>query len=299
MESLLIVIRNLQVIFGGVYAAAIVGVVLNSSLLPIAIKCLYTSICEKEVHVKRSIVNMMKENSAELKMLVCVHAPNDVSPLLSFLKAFHPTKDNQLDLYLLHLKQFTGSHSPIFLVHDRKETKSEFIMEFFEDMILPFYQLEQEFSGFVTMNAYTSISPPKDMSEDIFTLVANKEISLMILPFHRKWYSGSCLIEYENSVVRNLNCSVIDSISCFVGILIHHPNTREKLQHMSTSVSICMIFIGGKDDREELALSKRMAEHPSVSLDIIRFVANDELVVSMDWDKVMDVEALKVDEQHE
>jgi len=43
---------------------------------------------------------------------------------------------------------------------------------------------------------------------------------------------------------------------------------------------VAVIFIGGKDDREALAYASRVAQHPQVKLEVIRFLEDDNSVES-------------------
>ncbi|KAK8628970.1 hypothetical protein V6N13_077829 [Hibiscus sabdariffa] len=43
---------------------------------------------------------------------------------------------------------------------------------------------EENNRGLVTVNAFTAISPPKLMHEDVCTMALNKQTSFILLPFH-------------------------------------------------------------------------------------------------------------------
>ncbi|MBA0762307.1 hypothetical protein Gotri_011941 [Gossypium trilobum] len=128
------------------------------------------------------------------------------------------------------------------------------------------------------------------MHEDICTMALDKQTSFIILPFHRKWsVNGS--VEAENNVVRNVNCSVLDRSPCSVGILIDRGGRRKPMK--SSSYSVGILFLGGKDDREALTLAKRMARDPRVKLTVIRLIAYQDRRDVLDWDTIMDIEILK------
>ncbi|XP_039048278.1 cation/H(+) antiporter 3-like [Hibiscus syriacus] len=150
--------------------------------------------------------------------------------------------------------------SPIFIAHNENRAVDSF------ENIVAFNHYEQNNWGLVKVNAFTAISPPKLMHEDIFNMVLDNEISFIFLPFHRKWcIEGS--FEAENNVIRNLNRNVLDRAPCSIGILV---DRRRKLSSSkSSSYFIGLLFIGGKDDREGLTLAKRMARDPRVKLTVI------------------------------
>jgi hypothetical protein len=40
---------------------------------------------------------------------------------------------------------------------------------------------------------------------------------------------------------------------------------------------VCLLFIGGKDDREALFFTKRMSKNPHVKLTVVRFLSSDDV----------------------
>ncbi|TXG68863.1 hypothetical protein EZV62_003798 [Acer yangbiense] len=77
--------------------------------------------------------------------------------------------------------------------------------------------------GAVSVNTFTAVSPPSIMHDDICTLALDKLASLIILPFHRKWYiDGS--VESDDDLIRTLNSRVLEKAPCSIGILIDRGN---------------------------------------------------------------------------
>ncbi|PPR96905.1 hypothetical protein GOBAR_AA23786 [Gossypium barbadense] len=176
--------------------------------------------------------------------------------MIDLLDLTCPMKESPNVIYALHLIELMARDSPVFIAHHKHETNTT-VGGSFED-ILAFYQYEQNNWGLVTVNAFTAISPPKLMHEDICTMALDKQTSFIILPFHRKWsVNGS--VEAENNVVRNVNCSVLDQSPCSVGILIDRGGRRIPMK--SSSYSVGILFL----DRRDV----------------------------LDWDTIMDIEILK------
>ncbi|KAF2321735.1 hypothetical protein GH714_001978 [Hevea brasiliensis] len=131
----------------------------------------------------------------------------------------------------------------------------------------------------VSIHAFTSISSIKFMYEDIGTLALDKVTSLILLPLHRKW-SIHGLIRCENHSLRTLNCRVLGKAPCSVGIFFERFKLKKenfkKHGPKRSHLSLCMIFLGGRDDREALILAKRMANNSNANLTVINFIADHD-----------------------
>ncbi|KAK8592783.1 hypothetical protein V6N13_063348 [Hibiscus sabdariffa] len=92
---------------------------------------------------------------------------------------------------------------------------------------------------------------------------------------------------------------VMDRAPCSVGILITRGVLDQKRKSLkipsrkSSSYSIGMLFLGGKDDREALTLAKRMARDPRVKLTVIHLTTDENRGNVMDWDMMLDAEILR------
>ncbi|KAM7254386.1 hypothetical protein ACFE04_003836 [Oxalis oulophora] len=96
------------------------------------------------------------------------------------------------------------------------------------------------------------------MYEDICTLALERSTSLIVLPFHRRWYlDGS--VESEDNSTRVLNRMVLNRAPCSVGILIDRGYKRR------------LLSTGSSRD-----LKQKITPAPARS-----------------WDEVLDSEALK------
>ncbi|XVE79371.1 hypothetical protein DITRI_Ditri14bG0053100 [Diplodiscus trichospermus] len=290
--------KDNKVIAESTFSVMSIGILLNSAIVPILVKYLYDSISRKYAGYQRRDIMHLKPN-AELKILACVRRPENVAAFIDLLNATCPTKESPNVIYVLHLIELIGRASPVFIAHQKQANR---VASSFENFILAFNQYEQNNCGLVTVNAFTAISPPNLMHEDICTMALDKQTSFMLLPFHRKWsIDGS--VEAEDNVIRNLNCSVLERSPCSIGILVDRGCldrriTRTSLKPSRSSYSIGMIFLGGKDDREALTLAKRMAKDTRVNLTVIHLVAENSTNV-IDWDTMLNAEDLKDIKQSE
>ncbi|XP_048326811.2 cation/H(+) antiporter 3 [Ziziphus jujuba] len=279
------------------YAVMLLIILALSILVPIVVKYLYDPSRKYAGYQKRNIMHL-KPNS-ELRVLACINRPDNVPAMINLLDYSCPTKENPITVYVLHLIELIGRASPIFISHQiQKKTISN--VSYSENVILSFSRFERDNWGTVNVNAFTAISPPKLMYDDICTMALNRLTSLIILPFHRKWsIDGS--VEVDDNMVRTLNSSVLERAPCSVGILVSRGNSQRRgnanaLPNSDVYVhSVCTIFMGGKDDREALVFAKRMAKDPSISLTVIQFIPPKELPENpnLKWEKMLDAEVLK------
>ncbi|TYI12713.1 hypothetical protein ES332_A08G007000v1 [Gossypium tomentosum] len=268
--------RDNWVISEATFSVAVFAILVNATVIPLLVRFLYDPVSRKYAgyagYQRRNLMHLKPD--AELRVLACIHWPENVSAMIDLLDLTCPMKESPNVIYALHLIELMARDSPVFIAHHKHETNTTSANNW----------------GLVTVNAFTAISPPKLMHEDICTMALDKQTSFIILPFHRKWsVNGS--VEAENNVVRNVNCSVLDQSPCSVGILIDRGGRRIPMK--SSSYSVGILFLGGKDDREALTLAKRMARDPRVKLTVIRLIAYQDRRDVLDWDTIMDIEILK------
>ncbi|KAK8504886.1 hypothetical protein V6N12_033137 [Hibiscus sabdariffa] len=283
-----------EVVSDATFSVLTLGALLNATTIPILVKFLYDPVSRKPTGYDQRNIMHLKPDS-ELRILACIHEPEHVPALIDLLDITCPTEDSPNVVYALHLIELVGRDTPVFIAHQKNRNRVASSFQY----VVDFNQYEQNNWGSVTVNAFTAISPYKLMHEDVCTLALDKQTSLILLPFHKKWsIDGS--IEIENSAIRNLNCTVLNHAPCSAGILV---DRRRKLLMPSTSAySVGMIFLGGKDDREALTLAKRIARDPRVKLTVIHLTDHESDQDSgdvMDWDSMLDAETLRDVKQNE
>ncbi|KAL4385683.1 hypothetical protein GQ457_15G028140 [Hibiscus cannabinus] len=276
-----------QIVSEETFSVLTIGALLNAIIVPILVKFLYDPVSRKPSYDKRNIMHLKPDS--ELRILACIHEHEHVPALIDLLDITCPTKDSPNVVYALHLIELVGRDTPVFIAHQKNRNRVASSFQY----VLDFNQYEENHWGSVTVNAFTAISPYKLMHEDVCTLALDKQTSLILLPFHKKWsIDGS--VEVENTAIRNMNCTVMDLAPCSAGILV---DRRRKLLTPSTSpYSVGMIFLGGKDDREALTLGKRIARDPRVKLTVIHLTdheSDQDCGDVMDWDTMLDAETLR------
>ncbi|KAH0997622.1 hypothetical protein GBA52_021486 [Prunus armeniaca] len=272
------------------FALAITSVLVTATFVPIAVKYLYDPSRKYAGYQRRNIMHL--KPNAELKILSCIHRSANMPAVINLLDAACPSKENPIAVYVLHLIELVGRASPVFISH-QMQRKSSSNISYSDNVILYFNHFVRENLGAVSLSTFTSISAPKYMHEDICTVALDKLVSLIVLPFHRRWsVDGS--VESEDNNTRILNCSVLDRAPCSVGILVDRGHLgQSSIVAPGSSFSVAIIFLGGKDDREALAFVKRMTNDSTISLTVIRLVASADEVDGSKWDNVLDAEELK------
>ncbi|GAB4824327.1 hypothetical protein Ancab_007215 [Ancistrocladus abbreviatus] len=259
--------------------------IIVSVIVPVTVKQLYHPLRKYAGYRRRDIMHC--KPYSELRILTCIYRPDNVAAITNFLEICGSTKGNPMATYALHLLKLVGRTQPVFISHDLQKKKSS-NYSYSEEVVWALDRFKRSYTkDALSVHVFTSVCPTKSMHEDICTLALDKLTSLIILPFHRKLgIDGS--IESEDHDWRALNISVFERSPCSVAILIDrgrrdgYPTIMPTLTSISveaskTKFSVSVIFIGGKDDQEALALAKRMARGSRVKVHVVRLcVAGEE-----------------------
>lgn len=276
----------MQGIPDNILALLILCMIVSSTIMPMLLSYLYDPMKKYAGYTKRNITNL--GSNTELRVLTCIHGQDNILSAINLLEATYPTKEEPLCAYVIHLIELIGRATPVFMNHQlqkKKKNKSD------SNMLDSFENFEQEFQGALIVNTFTAISPAEMMYDDICTLALDKLTSLIILPFHRKWSLDGNPVELEDESLRDLNYRVMERAPCSVGILIE----RSQMTHIfspETPYIVCLLFIGGKDDREALFFAKRMTKNPHVRLTVVRFLDSNSNRDVKDWQAMLDTELL-------
>ncbi|XP_050222439.1 cation/H(+) antiporter 4-like [Mercurialis annua] len=260
--------RDTKMIGEDVFALLIFFMILNSTFVAVTVKCLYDPSKKYAGYQARNISHLKPK--AELRILACVHQPENIACIIRLLDAFHPNKDRFISLYVLHLIQLVGRNIPFIVSHQKQKPVSDSRAH---SVVISFSQYEQRNWDSLSVSMFTALSPSKSMNEDISLLALGNFTSLILLPLHRKW-SIHGIITAEDNFIRTVNQKVLDKAPCSVGIFFDRGKLGRgtSVASSKTSHSICMIFLGGPDDRETLSLAKRIANDSSASVTVIRFI---------------------------
>ncbi|CAN1252893.1 Cation/H(+) antiporter 4, partial [Linum perenne] len=272
-------LRDIPVISPQLYSLFSLAIIVNATVIPVVLSFLYEPSRRYASKHSRNIATL--KPFTELRILACIHKPHNVVLVTKLLDTLCRTEESVVALFVIHLLEQISHATPVFMSHEKqsKYTSSPSI-----DIVFAFNQCERKNIGFTSLQSFTSISQYKLMQEDIFTLALDKLVSLILIPFHRKW-SLDGRVESDDNVLRALNMRILDTAPCSVGILYdraRHLQRRdstvaeEQASVLSSSRSVCMIYLGGRDDQEAISLAKRMVADQCVHLTIIHMVVKED-----------------------
>ncbi|XP_072996696.1 cation/H(+) antiporter 15-like [Typha latifolia] len=296
---MLYIARNKMVLGDQSFSVMVVLSVLVTSLVSPVMSSVVKPARRLVFYKRRSI--RWPDPDAELRVLACAHTPRDVPALICLLDLCHPTKRSPFFIFVLHLIELSfrasafllnTSHNPNrvntnlnrHLHHSRLQSQVEHITHAFESY-------EQHAAG-VSVISFTAISPYPTMHEDVIAAAEDRHIAIVLLPFHmHQTVDGG--MEVFHPAIRSLNDNLLSSSPCTAAILID----RGLAVRRSNPYRVTIVFFGGADDREVLALASRMAAHPAVTLSMLRFVPKDSYssssCVEEVREKIMDEECVK------
>ncbi|XP_026416047.1 cation/H(+) antiporter 15-like [Papaver somniferum] len=270
----------------------VLAIVLIAAVITSVVKYLCDPSAKHLTYKRRSILQL-KEKKTDFRVMVCVHTQDDVPNIIRLLQSCNPKKFNPLTVYILHLVELVGRASPLLISHPQHKIASSSNISNSERIINAFQQYEDRYHNLVTIRAFTTISPYASMHNDICTLSVDKRTALIIFPFCRQdamsLRDDLARPNISNRAIKDLLQNLLQNSPCSVGILIDYNN----YQAQSTSCffldmpyRVIVLFFGGPDDREALAIAMNMIHHPSVSVTLVRFYGHNNK--SLSSDKVID-----------
>ncbi|KAM7262551.1 hypothetical protein ACFE04_000234 [Oxalis oulophora] len=269
------------------------AVVIVGSITPVLVKNLFDPSRRYTTYEKRTLMHLAPNSN--LQILTPIHLPNHVSAVTNLLEASCGSGEKPIGVHVLHLIKLSGQAAPVFIAHDKQKADFSENNSYSENVILSFTKFEANNRESVSVNIFTAISTPNLMFEDVCTLALDSSASIIILPFHRRWYIDGSLESDDNSL-RVLNQMVLDRAPCSVGILVDHGykrrSTSMEYSEEPTKQNVAMIFLGGNDDREALVLAMRMAEDHNIKLTVARLMCDNNADIAS-WSSVLDTEALR------
>lgn len=243
----------------------------------------------------------------EFRVLACIHGPNNIPSIISFIDSTRSTTKSFLKLFVMHLVELSERSSSITMVQRARKNGFTFFSRFhrdtWHDRLAGAFQAYSQL-GHVKVRSTTAISSLSTMHEDICHVAEEKRVTIIILPFHKQWRiqvdednENHRVFENVGHEWRVVNQKVLKNAPCSVAVLVDHgccnlPQTPSTI--ISTVARrVCIIFFGGPDDREALELGNKMLQHPAVKVRVVRFVEKDgpngnNTVLSFSHDKNSD-----------
>ncbi|CAI0444531.1 unnamed protein product [Linum tenue] len=218
-----------------------------------------------------------QDPSDQFRLLACFHSSRNIPGLINLIEASRGTEKRQgLCVYALHLMELSERPSAILMVHKARKNGLPFWNKIQQsdssNQVVVAFEAFRQLSR-VVIRPMTAISAIHGMHEDICESADRKRAAMIILPFHKHQRVDGTL-ETTRIEFRSVNRRVLERATCSVAILVDRGfggSTHVAASNVSSSIT--MLFFGGKDDREALAYGARMAEHPGISLTVMRYVA--------------------------
>ncbi|KAE9602520.1 putative cation/H+ exchanger, rossmann-like alpha/beta/alpha sandwich [Lupinus albus] len=216
-----------------------------------------------------------KDPNSEVRVLACFHSTHNIPTLINLIESSRGTrKGARLCIYAMHLMELSERSSAITMVHKARNNSIPFckVKPDGEDQMVIAFQAYGNLSS-VNIHPLTAISDLSNIHEDICTSAHQKRVAMIILPFHKhQRIDGS--FESLGHAFHNVNELVLSQAPCSVGIMIDRGlGGTSQVQASDLSFKIVVPFFGGRDDREALSYGLRMAEHPGILLNVVKFVA--------------------------
>ncbi|KZV31524.1 cation/H(+) antiporter 18-like [Dorcoceras hygrometricum] len=222
-----------------------------------------------------------KESNSQLRMLVCFHSTRNIPTLINLMEISRGTgKRGGLHVYAMHLMELSERSSAILMALKARNNGMPFWRKGHDsdkNQIAVAFEAFQHLSQ-VSVRPTTAISAMSSMHIDICKSAQRKGLAMIILPFHKHPRLDGHL-ETTRVDLRHVNRRVLEHAPCSVAILVDHG--LGGLSHVSASnvaYVVTVLFFGGQDDRESLSYGALMAEHPGITLNVVRFFVDANVV---------------------
>ncbi|KAK9152426.1 hypothetical protein Syun_010735 [Stephania yunnanensis] len=263
--------RDIKLIDDEFFSLLVIIVLLMVAIITPLVKALYDP-SKRYLYSKISNIQNNKRD-APLRVLACVHNPENVPPIVNLLEVSHATRESPVIVVALELIELIGRQVAVLVAHQARHIDNS-ASPSTEQIINAFRQYELHNNGLANVLAYTAMAHIDTMHEDVCNLALEKRVNIVIAPFHRQW-SIDGKVGAENRAIRAMNITILEKAPCSVGILVDR-NVQQRSMSLLASRSIYrvgVVFTGGLDDGEVLAYAARMARHHRVHLTVIRFLA--------------------------
>ncbi|MCL7036605.1 hypothetical protein MKW94_005314 [Papaver nudicaule] len=284
--SLFKMLRDAEIIDNNSFLIMSLSMIFITGAVAPIIKVLYNS---KKYSVQRRTIQHLAPNT-ELRMLVCIQNQDNVPAAIHLLKASNPTRNSQIRVYLLHIVELVGRATPLFMAH-KKNQRPTSTQGVSGRIVNVFNRYEENNIETISVKSYTAVSPFDAMHIDVCSMALNKKICLIIIPFHKQLDSTTKLFT-QNVGFKAVNKEIINKASCSVGVILDRGLLGGFRFVFASWLSyhVSVLFIGGADDREALAYSARMSQHPSISFTLVRVVMSNDIPDYFD-ERLLDDEA--------
>ncbi|KAJ0101497.1 hypothetical protein Patl1_06693 [Pistacia atlantica] len=201
---------------------------------------------------------------SELRILCGVHFEDNVHSIITFLKATNTNTTGPICAYIVHLVELVGRQIPMLIPYDLRKRRST--TNATDRIIAAVSKYSKTSIAPVTIQPYRIIASYDNMHESVINLAEHYFVPLILIPFN------SSLETCQRSTgLRNFKLHLQTYSPCSVGILLDRGLPRS-LNSTHFSYNVAVFFLGGHDDREVMALVKRMSTNPDVRITVLRIL---------------------------
>lgn len=217
---------------------------------------------------------------SEFRILSCAYEPRHASGQLVLSASF----GSSISPYLMHLVELPKRRRKTKLLYNQLEDGGQYSDE--EDYggndVLEINEAVDAFTAQtrIRINQVKIVNTFANMYEDVCNGAEDFRVSIIFLPFHKHQRIDQRM-ENSKEGYRTTNQKILRHAPCSVGVLVHKSQTGFQLPVAAVSGNnsyenvvqhAAMLFFGGADDREALALSKRIGKNSNINLTVIRFL---------------------------
>lgn len=127
--------------------------------------------------------------SNQLKILLCLHGPQNITPTLNFLEISRGTANPGVVVYVTDMIELTDQIAATLVQNEGIDTVTvtdKAVMEMREEITTAVQSYVDENGGGITLKRMLALSTFSGMPQDICILAEDLMISLIILPFHKR-----------------------------------------------------------------------------------------------------------------
>ncbi|XP_075486158.1 cation/H(+) antiporter 28-like [Primulina tabacum] len=213
--------------------------------------------------------------SNELRVLLCVHGPQNVSSAINLMGITRGAADPGIMVYVTDMIELTDRIAATITHHseggDSVTVTDPAVVEMREQITNGLKANLNDHGDGISTKRIFALSTLSSMHQDVCILAEDLMVSLIILPFHKQ-QEASGRLNLGHSGFRHVNRKILRHAPCSIGILVDRGLGSTIISRTSICLHAAVIFIGGKDDREALVYAGRVARHPGVKLTVIRFL---------------------------
>ncbi|XP_047164717.1 cation/H(+) antiporter 15-like [Vigna umbellata] len=209
---------------------------------------------------------------SELRLITCIHNTRQDANMINIIECFNAMRVSPVHVFALYLVELTGRAAALVAAHigkpsnqpgEQNLTRSQ---EELESIHNAFDALGEAYDA-IRVETLNVVSAYATIHEDIYHSADEKRTSLILLPFHKQLTLEGTL-EVTNVVYKDINQNVMQGAPCSVGIFID----RDFGLVPKMNLHVRMVFVGGPDDREALAIAWRMVGRPGTELSVVRIL---------------------------